>query len=172
MKNKLIFSTLILIALYSTNSFAQFNPYSDEAKLLTAGLGISSWGIPLFVRYEHPVADNITVGGVLSYQSKGYGDSSYKWRISYFGISARGSYHFNELLNVNYSWDLYAGVSAGYYFGNVSGDDFNNITAGGGFGLGVHVGARYFINEKIAINVDAGGGSLFGGGTIGVTFML
>ncbi len=172
MKNKLMILSVVLFTLLSTNSFAQFNPYSDDAKMLTAGIGASGWGIPIFVRYELPVADNITVGGALSYQSKGYSSGGYNWRISYFGISARGSYHFNELLEVNDSWDLYAGAGLGYYFGNVSGDDFFTGTHSGGVGIGIHVGARYFVNEKIGINVDVGGGSLFGGGTVGVTFML
>ncbi|MFV2016203.1 MAG: outer membrane beta-barrel protein, partial [Candidatus Heimdallarchaeota archaeon] len=153
-------------------SMAQFDPYSDEAKMLTTGIGVSGWGIPIFVRYEQGIAENITIGGTVSYQSKGYGSTGYKWRVSYFGISARGSYHFNELLDLNDSWDLYAGPSVGYYFGKFRTDDFVDGTANGGFGIGLHAGARYFINEKIAVNLDAGGGSLFGGVTIGATFIF
>lgn len=174
MKSKFIISSLILFTLFSTNSFAQFNPYSDKVKMLSAGLGISGWGIPVYVRFELPVANNITVGGVLSYQSKGYNSSVYNYRVSYFGISARGSYHFNELLDASDDWDFYAGASIGYFFASFSGDDFFGSSGlwGNSVSLGAHVGARYFINEKIAINAEAGGGSAVGGATIGVTFML
>lgn len=172
MKTKFIISSLIIFTLFSTNSLAQFNPNSDKVKMLSAGLGVSGWGVPFYVRFEMPVADNITVGGTLSYQSKNYGSLIYNWRTTYIGINARGSYHFNELLDAPSEWDFYAGASVGYFIANFSGDVFIGRTGGNTVGVGVHAGARYFFNEKIALNAEAGGGSALSGATIGITFFL
>lgn len=191
MKNKLILTCFTLVMLFSTSSYAQFNPYANGVNMLTAGIGFSNWGLPIFARFEAPVADNITVGGGLSYQTKTDTYGSSKWKTTLFGINARGSYHFNELLEVNDDWDFYAGVTLGYIVANgkwTDGGNFNindsnarvastTSTSGigfgsGGIGFGVHLGARYFINESFGINLEVGGGSQLSGGTLGATFLF
>lgn len=177
MKNKFFIGVLILFVMFTTSSYAQFNPYSEGNGLLSAGVGASSWGIPLFVRYEHPVADNITVGGAFSFQSKSQNFMSYKWRHTITGLNARGSYHFNELLNVPDEWDFYGGASLGYFIWNTKFDGTGTSivytgSGSGGFSLGGHVGARYFLNEKIGVVLELGGGTVLAGGTVGVTFLL
>jgi len=177
MKNKVLIGVFILFTVCSVNSYAQFNPYSEGSGLLSAGFGASGWGIPVFVRYEHPVADNITVGGALSFQSKSENIISYKWRHTITGLNARGSYHFNELLSVPDEWDFYGGASLGYFIWNTkysgTGTSFDYTGSGsGGFSLGGHVGARYFFKEKIGVVLELGGGTVLAGGTVGVTFLL
>ncbi len=176
MKNKIFVSVFILFFMFATSSFAQYNPYTDGSSLVTVGVGASGWGIPVFLRYEQPVADNITVGGDLSYQSKSENYGFYKWNHTIVGLNGRGSYHFNELLDAPDEWDFYAGVSLGYFFWKTKYDGsgiFDYTGSGnGGFSIGAHVGARYFINEKIGITAEAGGGSILAGGTIGVTFLF
>ncbi len=176
MKNKIFVSVFILFFMLTTSSYAQFNPYSDNRKMVTVGVGASGWGIPLFVRYEQPVADNITVGGDLSYQSKSEKYGPYKWNHTIVGINGRGSYHFNELLNAPNEWDFYAGATLGYYIWNTKYDGngiFDYTGSGnGGFSLGAHVGARYFVNDNLAITGEVGGGSVLAGGTVGVTFLF
>ncbi len=176
MKTKNIFLLTLLSITLSLNSFAQFEPYTESAKMLTAGVGFSGWGIPLFVRYEHPVKENITVGGGLSYQSTSETFGTEKWKHSIFGVIARGSYHFNTLLKANDSWDFYAGLGLGYYFWDTSFDGISGLdysgSGSGGFSLGLHVGGRYFFNDNFSINLELGGGTVQGGGTLGATFML
>lgn len=177
MKNKIFISLIAFFTMLTTTSFAQYNPYSDGRGLFSVGVGASGWGIPVFVRYEHPVADNVTVGGTLSFQSKTEDEGSYKWNNNIFGLNARGSYHFNELLNAPDEWDFYAGASLGYFFWNTKYDGpgvgFDYSGSGvGGFSIGAHVGARYFVKENLGINLELGGGNILGGGTIGVTFLL
>jgi outer membrane immunogenic protein len=177
MKIKIFFAFVALSVLVSTNSFAQYNPYSDGSGLLSVGVGFSSWGVPVFVRYEHPVADNITVGGSVSYQSKSETYASYKWKHSITGLNARGSYHFNELLDAPNDWDFYAGASLGYFIWNTkysgSGTIFDYTGSGsGGFSISGHAGARYFVKDNLGITLELGGGSVLSGGTLGVTFIL
>ncbi len=176
MKNKIFISAFILFFMIASSSYAQFNPYNDDAKMVTVGFGASGWGIPLFVRYEQPVADNITVGGTFSFQSKTEKYFGSKWNHTIVGINGRGSYHFNELLNATDEWDFYGGGSLGYYIWNTKYDG-NGIysyagSGSGGFSIGAHVGARYFLNDNLAITGEVGGGSVLAGGTVGVTFLF
>ena len=176
---KKIVIALVFIAVVSSTYpvHAQFNPQTDKTKMLTVGIGFSGWGIPIFARFEAPVADNITIGGAMSYQGKSETYASYKYKHTIFGIGARGSYHFNELIELPDEWDLYAGLGLGYYFWNTKYDsggtsiDYRG-SGDGGFSIGIHVGGRYFINDKIGVNLEFGGGTVLSGGTIGATFLF
>lgn len=177
MKTKIFTLVLVLFGLFATPGYAQYNPFTDGSGLVTVGVGFSGWGIPIFARYEHPVADNITVGGTISFQTHGETYGSYKWKHTITGLNARGSYHFNEILNAPDEWDFYAGASLGYFIWNTKydgpGTTFDYGGSGsGGFSVGAHVGARYFVSEKIAVGIEGGGGSVLSGGTLGVTFIL
>jgi outer membrane immunogenic protein len=175
---KIVFP-LLLILLFSSTTLvrAQFNPYTDKTNMITAGIGFSGWGIPIFGRFEAPVADNITVGGSLSFQTKSETFSSFKYKHTIFGIGGRGDYHFNELIELPDEWDLYAGLGIGYYFWNTKYDgpgttiDYGG-SGSGGFSIGIHVGGRYFFNDRIGANLEFGGGTVLSGGTVGVTFLL
>ncbi len=175
---KKIILTLVLIAFvfFVTDVNAQFNPYPDKAKMLTVGIGVTGWGIPLFARFEAPVADNITVGGGISYQGKSESFGSFKWKHTIFGLGVRGSYHFNELIVLPDEWDLYGGLNLGYYIWNTKSEGSIGIdysgSGSGGFSIGLHVGGRYFINENIGINLEFGGGTVLAGGTLGATFIF
>lgn len=170
MKNKIFIAVFVLFTLLASTSFAQYNPNFDDSKLVTAGFGVSGWGIPVFVRYEQAVADNITAGGDLSFQRKSY----VRWIDTYYGVNIRASYHFNELLDAPDEWDFYGGASLGVYFGRYkyigpgNGLNSNGVRAN----ISGHVGARYFVSENLAVTAELGGGSAFSGGTIGVTFIL
>lgn len=177
MKKNVLLVAVILFTLVSYTGKAQFNPYASSTAMFSAGFGASGWGLPIFVRYEHPVADNITVGGTLSFQTKGETFGSYKWKHTITGINGRGSYHVNELLDIPEEWDLYGGLSLGYYIWNTKyngpGTAFDYTGSGsGGFSVGAHIGGRYFINEKMAVTAEIGGGSVLAGGTVGITFLL
>lgn len=53
------------------------------------------------------------------------------------------------------------------------GSDYDYGGSGsGGFSIGAHVGARYFVKENIAVGIEAGGASVLSGGTLGAAFIL
>ncbi len=99
MKNIGVLTGALLLSMVM---FAQNGGYSKGDKLLNIGLGLNSYysgGIPFGASFEVGITDDISVGAnfdYLSHKYKGLGD--YKFTALYFG--ARGSYHFNTLLNI------------------------------------------------------------------------
>jgi outer membrane immunogenic protein len=70
---KLIFGLLLLGA---TSIMAQ-SPISPGEKQLNAGFGISTWGLPVYVGVDFGVAQDFSLGGVVSY--RGYNDVFGDW---------------------------------------------------------------------------------------------
>ena len=58
-----------------------------------------------------------------------------------------------DILDMPEKWDVYPGADVG--------------VIGNTFGLGVHLGARYFINDKFGIFIEAGNN-----GSLGVSINL
>ena len=124
----------------------------DKSKLqFNAGIGLSTWGIPLYIGADYWITPEITVGI----------EASLRYRIlhSYgaIGGSVNGNYHFAKLLDLPDNMDLYGGVSAGPYIYIGSGflDAFN-------IGIGLQAGGRYKINDHLWLNAEFGGGTLSG----------
>lgn len=174
----LLFGFIFFIALiFSNKTQAQYNPYDDGSKIFTVGIGATGWGIPIFGRLEVPVADNITVGGNVSYQSYSEKYSSYKWRHTIIGFGVLGNYHFNELFQISDEWDVYGGATLGYYVWNTKYDDngssFDYSGSGdGGFSLGLQIGGRYFFKDNMAVNLELGGGTVLSNGTVGLSILF
>lgn len=159
----------ILAFLTSIPFFAQ-NPINKGQGQFNAGVGFSSWGIPLYLGFDYGVHKDITIGGELSYRSYHDRWDGRRYNHSIIGISANGNYHFNSLLNIPNNWDFYAGLNVGFYIWNS-----NNAYRGShssGLGIGGQVGGRYYFNDKLGINLEFGGGNAFGGGKLGLSIRL
>ena len=182
MKKGLLNWLLAGLALLGTipGSQAQFNPYEDRSLLGNAGFGFSGYGLPLYVSVDIGVANNITVGGGVSFQTNtesiNLGVENFRWRHTIFGVSARGDYHFNELMDLPQPWDVYAGLSLEYYSWTTKLKEGTGGTytgsGSGGLGLSARVGVRYFFKENLGINLEFGGGSVLSSGRIGITLLL
>lgn len=140
---------------------------------INAGIGISSWGIPVIVGVDYGIARDFTIGAEASYRSKKETWYTYEWKHSVFSIAANGNYHFNRILRLPDEFDLYAGLSVGYYHWThkYSGDvdiDYNGSYASG-LGISGQVGGRYFFTKNLGINLEGGGGHV-SGGKIGITY--
>ena len=156
-KTKLL---LICLTLFAGKSNAQIE---KGTKLFDLGIGLSSYGTPIHIGYEHLITNKIGIGlavNYTSYKDTGFLDE-YKWTFIYGGI--KGNYHFNELLKLDSKFDIYGGLTLGYWKATLDND---NISSNSNYGNSIfftgQVGARYFFNEKFSALLEAGGGNISG----------
>ena len=112
-------------------------------------IGLNAWGNGTGITgtYDYGLSDLLSVGGGANIY---FGNSKHSDNDNFF-IFGRLNFHLNEALDLPDQWDIYPGVDVGIL--------------GNSFGLGVHLGARYFFNDKIGAFVEAGNN-----GSIGVSF--
>jgi hypothetical protein len=67
-------------------------------------------------------------------------------------------------------WDFYAGLNIGFYVWS-SPNDYKGSNSSG-LGLGAQIGGRYYLSNKVGLNLELGGGNAFSGGKFGLTFKL
>lgn len=175
MKN-LYFILIILLGFvfHNPNATAQQGyAFQKSDVVINAGIGLGttfaftgSLGLPFGGGVEYGITDGIGVGGFVGYASGG--------DLSVFYIGGKGSYHFNELLNIkNENLDLYAGLGIYYRKFSFSGFDFG-LGSGFGFGSGIrpgfHIGGRYYFSEKFGVQAELG--NSYGWLTAGVVLKL
>lgn len=163
-KITLIISIIFLIGNVS-NAQA---PIEQGEKHINAGVGLSTYGLPLYAGVEIGLDNNISVGGELSYRKYTRFSS---WNPSIITIAGLANYHLNELLEIPSEWNLYAGVTAGYSIWSYSGTSSVLRTGRSRIFLAGQVGGRYYLSDNFAINVELGGGT-YSGGKLGVTFKI
>jgi outer membrane immunogenic protein len=134
-------------------SFAQEKPEVklDKSKIqLNAGIGLSGWGIPLYIGADYWVRDDITVGLEASFR--------YSLWHSYavIGGVVNGNYHFTKLFDLPDNMDVYAGVSAGPFL------SLGGYWAHPYFGVAGQIGGRYKIQDNLWVNAEIDGGNLYG----------
>ncbi|PWN58618.1 MULTISPECIES: DUF6646 family protein [Chryseobacterium] len=115
-------------------------------------LGLSAWGYGTGVTgtYDYGLNKLISVGAGINGYFSNYKNNDKDNRVFVFG---RLNFHLQEALNLPSKWDIYPGVDLG-----VLGKDF---------GIGAHIGARYFFTEKIGVFAEVGNN-----GSLGVSFNL
>lgn len=165
---KKIHLTLILI-IYTAVAFAQ-SPINKGQLQFNAGVGLSSWGIPVYLGIDYGIHKDITIGGEVSFRSyhDNWGGRGYNHSI--FGISGNGNYHFNSLLKIPPTWDFYAGLNIGFYIWRSNSEYLGSHSSG--LGLGAQVGGRYYFTDRFGINLELGGGNAFSGGKFGISLKL
>lgn len=173
---KIVFGICLLAGFFvSQKASAQFK---EGDKLLNIGIGLNSYysaGTPISASFEVGVSKVVSVGGLIDYVGTSYAYPGGSTSFSALYIGARGSYHFNDLLNLrSKDWDIYGGASLGYRSFSWSDTNIGNgLSLGGSYSsgvfLGIHAGAKYYFNQKVGAFLELGGG---GSGNIrlGVAF--
>ncbi len=157
---------LLVTVFISTSANAQYMLDKGD-KQVNAGLGFSSWGIPIYAGFDYGVHRDISVGGEISYRS--YTERGiYGYHYSILGISVNGNYHFNTILKIPKIWDAYAGANIGFYSWSYPDNYYGSKVSG--LGLGLQFGGRYYINDNFGLNIEFGGGNSFSGGKFGVSY--
>ncbi|WP_282121726.1 hypothetical protein [Algibacter mikhailovii] len=110
------------------------------------------------VNYEIPVHKDITIAP----------GASTSLDFDWITLNVKGNYYFDNLFDLTAeAWDVYGGVGAGYAIYSGSGNTSS------GFDIGLHVGGRWFWNDKWGVYLELGGASTQGAtGGIGVTMKL
>ena len=160
--------TFVLVVVTSV-AFAQ-SPISKGESQINVGVGLSSWGVPVYLGFDYGVHPDITLGAELSFRSYNDNWSNNKYHHSIIGVLGNANYHFNTVLNIPSNWDFYAGLNLGFYSWNSPNDYDGSHTSG--LGLGAQIGGRYFFSNKVGVNLEFGGGNAFGGGKFGLTIKI
>lgn len=149
------------------------NALTKGDMMFNAGVGLSSWGVPVYAGLDYSVTDDITIGGELSYRSKNEDYHFAKFKHTVFGVAVNGNYHFNRILKLPKEFDLYGGVSLGYYNWNSKYEGDGEFEYSGSYASGVgfaaQIGGRYFFTDKFGLNLEFGGGNV-SGGKAGITY--
>ena len=161
-------SVVIVFALIGASSFAQ-GTLGNGGKQINGGIGFSSFGVPIYFGMDFGVHESVTIGPRVSFRRYNQNFLGTKFSQNLTVISFNGNYHFNKLLELPGEWDLYAGLTIGYYVWS-SNDQFSNAKASG-VGLDGQIGGRYFFSEKFGLNLEFGGGYA-SGGVFGITYKL
>lgn len=153
MKMKLLFTLSFCFLTFI--AFTQ-SPIGKGGKQLNFGLGGNSSYFPIYVSYDFGVHPDITIAPQIGL------DLAFNW----LNLVFRADYHFNTLLEIPQNWDFYAGLSAGYAIWLGSGVNTGNFYIGG------QVGGRWYWSDKWGLNLEFGGGNLYGSGRIGVSLKI
>lgn len=146
MKKLLVaFSMLFMASLVSAQAW---NGKGDQK----IQIGLNGWGYGTGITgtYDYGLSKLVSIGAGANVYFDGYKDNNDKNNIFIFG---RLGVHLQEPLGLPEKWDIYPGINLG-----VLGDDF---------GIGAHLGVRYYFNNNVGIYLEAGNN-----GSIGVSFNL
>lgn len=146
------------------------NPLVPGKTQLNLGVGLSEWGVPVYIGIDHGLSPVFTIGGELSYRSYNENWKNISYHHNITGISGNLNYHFNQLLKIPKAFDLYAGANIGFYMW--SSPDAYDGSHSSGLDIGGQIGGRYYFTNKVGINFEAGGGNAFSGGKLGLTIKL
>lgn len=146
------------------------NPIPKDSLQLNAGVGLSSWGIPIYIGMDYGIGKEFSLGGELSFRHYNEDWKGYRYNHNVTGLSGNCNYHFNKIMSIPPKWDLYVGANLGFKIWH-SPDKYPGDHASG-LELGLHVGGRYYVKNRLGINMEFGGGNAFSEGKIGVSVKL
>ncbi|MBE0651346.1 MAG: hypothetical protein IH595_10955 [Bacteroidales bacterium] len=168
MKKSFILIAVVLMFISGT-AFSQ-SPLPVGRTQLNLGVGLSQWGIPIYFGLDYSVQKDITIGAEISYSSyrEDYQNDYYRHNI--IGFSGNGNYHFNSVFNIPQRWDFYAGLNLGFYVWTSPSNYTGSHSSG--LGIGAQIGGRYYLSDKLGLNLEFGGGNAFSGGKFGISIKL
>jgi len=144
---KLFFIVMLIFA--GTAADAQAWTGKGDQKI---NAGISAWGYGTGITgtYDYGLNNLISVGAGLNAYFDNYKDNDNDNRVFVFG---RLNFHLKETLQLPEKLDIYPGIDIGI--------------VGSDFGLGAHIGARYFFTDRIGVFAEFGNN-----GSLGVSINL
>ena len=138
---------IVMLVIFSGGISAQaWNGKGDQKVQL--GMNLWGYGTGITATYDYGITNLISLGAGLNFYFDGYRNNDIGNNVFAFG---RVNFHLKEALQLPDQWDIYPGVNLG-----VLGRDF---------GLGVHLGARYFFTQNWGAFAEVGNN-----GSLGVSY--
>jgi hypothetical protein len=170
MKMKIWSIVALFVFLFTQNNVSAQNAGFTDVKgvnLVNAGIGLGSYGLygtgglPLSASFEHGFTKTISAGINVGYIQRKY---LHDWKYTYFIFGVRGSYHFNEILNIDKpKLDVYGGAGLMYrhykfkYGADGATYDYYK-SSGGSVAIDLHAGGHYMFNDHIGAYAEVGYG--------------
>jgi hypothetical protein len=162
MKKLTKFMALCVLTVLFIPLSAQTGTFKQGEKVINLGVGLGNTlygtfgayynsSMPaLFISGDYCLREdlgpgNLGVGAIMAYSSFKYEYLTESKRYSTFYVAARGTYHFDELVD---KLDLYGGVSIGFRIGE--------YLSSSPIYPGIFVGARYYLSNNIAGMAELG----------------
>jgi outer membrane immunogenic protein len=161
---------LVLILFIAVTTMYAQCPIGKGQAQFNAGVGLSSWGLPVYLGLDYGVHKDITIGGEFSFRSYHDNWTGHRYSHSIMGISGNANYHFNYLLDIPTNWDFYIGPNIGFYIWNSPEDYGGSHTSG--LEIGGQIGGRYYFTDRFGINLEFGVGNAFSSGKFGISYKL
>ena len=147
------------------------NATEEYGNTLNLGLGAGYYGYlqshsaPIvFANYEFDISRGFTLAPFIGFSTS---NGSNVYRNGYYSnyhetvvpVGVKGTYYFDELLDLNKKWDLYAALSLGLVYDAVSwNEDFNggssSSSTSGHFDAELHIGGEYHFNRRLGLFAD------------------
>ncbi|MCQ4141082.1 MULTISPECIES: DUF6646 family protein [Chryseobacterium] len=144
---KLFFMFVLMLA----GTFVNAQAWTGKGdQKINAGLSAWGYGTGITGTYDYGLNKLISVGAGLNIYFDNYKDNDDKNRAFVFG---RINFHLKDALQLPEKLDIYPGADVG--------------VVGSNFGLGAHIGARYFFTERIGVFAEVGNN-----GSLGVSINL
>jgi hypothetical protein len=140
-----------MFVLMLAGTFANAQAWTGKGdQKINAGLSAWGYGTGITGTYDYGLNKLISVGAGLNIYFDNYKDNNDKNRAFVFG---RINFHLKDALQLPEKLDIYPGADVG--------------VVGSNFGLGAHIGARYFFTERIGVFAEVGNN-----GSLGVSINL
>ena len=164
-KTKLLMSALFATAIFFTSSL-----HAQQLKgtnFVNVGVGIGTYGfsgtgrLPIVATIEHGFSDKISAGVYGGFIQRNY-DGNLKYSYKVFGV--KGSYHFNDALNIaNPNVDVYGGAALYYRsftlkYKDSENPEYSGKSTGGDLGIGIFAGGRYLFAKNAGVFAEIGYG--------------
>jgi hypothetical protein len=144
---KLFFMFVLMLA----GTFVNAQAWTGKGdQKINAGLSAWGYGTGITGTYDYGLNKLISVGAGFNIYFDNYKDNDDKNRAFVFG---RINFHLKDALQLPEKLDIYPGADVG--------------VVGSNFGLGAHIGARYFFTERIGVFAEVGNN-----GSLGVSINL
>lgn len=144
---KLFFMFVLMLA----GTFVNAQAWTGKGdQKINAGLSAWGYGTGITGTYDYGLNKLISVGAGLNIYFDNYKNNDDKNRAFVFG---RINFHLKDALQLPEKLDIYPGADVG--------------VVGSNFGLGAHIGARYFFTERIGVFAEVGNN-----GSLGVSINL